>query len=66
MMASISTGKKTPIELFAIGITIIAGVLAIYNFVEKQKTKKLFEENAMLENEIKRITLSKLKGSGLA
>ena len=55
--------KKLPtIQVVGIAITIVVGILGIMTYLESRKTKKLAEENAILENEIKKRQLASMQG----
>jgi len=51
---------KLGLEYIAIGFTIIGGMVALMNYLESQKTKKLQEVNADLERQIKELQLATL------
>lgn len=62
-MAETGTPKgKMDLQYFALGVTIVVGLFGIFSYFEQRRTKKLAEQNALLEMEIKKIQLSKLKG----
>jgi formate dehydrogenase assembly factor FdhD len=61
-MAETGTPKgKLDLQYLALGFTIIGGIIALITYIEQTRYKKLQEENAMLEREIKKKQLEKLK-----
>jgi hypothetical protein len=61
-MAETGTNKgKLDLQLFALGFTIIGGLIALVSYIDNLRVKKLQEENAILEKQIKELTLAKLK-----
>lgn len=56
-----ATKGKLDLQLFALGFTIIGGLIALVSYIENLRVKKLQEENALLEKQIKELTLAKLK-----